>query len=113
MAGRKATPPRAVSRISIAGVADAATDRALRQLADAVDQLQSVPAGQSFVHDLAIGANVIPHGLGRNPRGVSVTPTMADASFAWALDRSAPHFDRQVVITVVGVAQPGALVEVR
>lgn len=59
--------------------------------------------------DLAVGANVIRHALGRVPTGANVTPTTADASFAWALTAKS---DSKVTITVVGVPQDGATLEV-
>lgn len=62
----------------------------------------------SATADLAIGTNVVQHGLGRAPIHVVVTPTVASTSFAWALHTTNPHPDRQVLIDVVGVAQPGA-----
>lgn len=60
------------------------------------------------VADLVVGANRISHGLGRPSRGATVSPTVADASFAFA---HAPDGDLVAVITVVGVGQPGATVE--
>jgi hypothetical protein len=59
--------------------------------------------------DLVVGANRINHNLGRRPGHVSVMPTTADATFAWAVTSTD---DRQIVITVVGVAQTGASVEI-
>jgi hypothetical protein len=58
--------------------------------------------------DLIIGDNRINHGLGVIPRGCGITPTVADASFAWAITA---RDDRQAIITVVGIAQPGATAE--
>ncbi len=60
------------------------------------------------VVDLAIGDNRVIHNLGRPPKGANVTPTVADASFAWAL---AEATDTVAIITVVGVDQPDASVE--
>lgn len=59
--------------------------------------------------NLVVGENRVNHGLGARARGVTVCPTVADATFAWSC---AVNDDRQVVITVVGVAQPGATIEV-
>lgn len=58
--------------------------------------------------DLKVGANVINHGLGRKPTGATVTPMVADATWAWALTASSSS---QMTITCIGVAQPGATVE--
>jgi len=62
-----------------------------------------------LVVDLVVGANRINHGLSAAARGATLTPTVADASFAWSFAASG---DKQVVITVVGVNQPKAIVEV-
>lgn len=59
--------------------------------------------------DLVVGDNRINHNLGRKPRHVTLMPTAADASFAWAVTE---RDERQMVIEVVGVAQPGASIEV-
>lgn len=59
--------------------------------------------------DLIVGDNRLNHNLGRLPLGVSLTPTVADATFAWALSSRTAT---QIVITVVGVDQPGAFLEV-
>ena len=59
--------------------------------------------------DLAVGANRLNHDLGRTPDGVHITPTTADATWAWALTSKDA---KQIVITTVGVAQTGATVEV-
>jgi hypothetical protein len=52
---------------------------------------------------------VINHGLGRKPVGATVTPTVADATWAWSLKAGATS--SQMTLTCVGVAQPGAAVE--
>ena len=71
----------------------------------AADQLRD-RSGQ--VVSLAIGANVMNHNLGRKPSSVAITPTVADATWAWALTAADAG---QATITCVGVAQPGAFVE--
>lgn len=58
--------------------------------------------------DLVVGDNRVAHGLGRAALGATVTPTVADASFAWALTGGDA---RQAVITVIGVPQAKATVE--
>lgn len=90
-------------------VTDAATDRALDAVAAAVNRLEGQTSRSAVVVDLAVGTNKVTHGLGRTPRGANVTPTVADATYAWALTSAN---ERQVVITVIGAAQPGACVEV-
>lgn len=63
----------------------------------------------SQVVNLAVGANVLRHKLGRTPTGAAVTPTTADATFAWALTAKSAT---TVTITTVGVAQTAATLEV-
>lgn len=111
MAGRRAQPARSVPRIGGSSVDDAKTSRALDELGQAVGKMQERAGVAMLAQDLAVGTNTVVHGLGRSPRFVAVTPTVADASFAWALNTSDnPHPDRQVLIDVIGVAQPGALI---
>lgn len=88
--------PEAISRL----ISDVAT--AHRDLADRVRERSTVTV------TLAAGATVINHGLGRRPQGASVTPTVADAAFAWALTSAN---DKQATITTVGATQPDAPVE--
>jgi hypothetical protein len=105
MPTQKPQRPQQRARV-IAPVAD---DFVQRQLADAsqraADQLHD--RNGVFV-SLIVGANTITHGLGRKPRGVAVTPTVADASWAYALTRADA---KQATVTCVGVAQPNAYVE--
>ncbi len=84
--------------------------RQLGGLAAAVRTLENRAKDRaSVVVDLVVGANRINHGLGRVPNGASVTPTVADATWAWAVtDKSAA----QIEITTVGVVQPSAALEV-
>lgn len=84
-----------------------------RQLADLAAAVRALEARlqdrKSSVVDLAVGVNRINHGLGRIPVGANVTPSTADATWAWAVtDRSAA----QIEITTVGVAQTAAILEV-
>lgn len=111
MAGRRAQPARTVARIGGSNVDDPHTSRALDGLVTAVGKLQETAGVDLITQDLEVGTNAVRHGLGRSPRFVGITPTVADASFAWGLNASDnPHPDRQVLIDVVGVAQPGALI---
>lgn len=89
-------------------VDDQATNRALDELAEVINAPPKLFRSPTVV-DLAVGANRVAHGLGRIPVGASVTPTTADATWAWALTSKDSKF---VVITTVGVVQTGATVEV-
>lgn len=102
---RPATRARVVAPVN----GDEMSPLAQRMLADSVqrtaDQLRDRAV---VVRDLFVGANVINHGLGRKPRGAAVSPTVANATWAWALTAADA---RQATITCIGVAQPGAAVE--
>jgi hypothetical protein len=65
-------------------------------------------SAERLLDTLVVGSNRIVHNLGRKPIGATITPTVADASFAWALGSSD---DRIAIITIVGVAQPKATIE--
>jgi len=58
---------------------------------------------------LPVGSTRVPHGLGRKAIGCSVTPTTADATWAWAMTAAD---DKTVTVTTVGVTQTNAIVEV-
>lgn len=93
------------------GDADPTTiSRLVGEIADAHEDLAArhQPRDQQ-VADLVVGANVLNHGLGRRPLGCNVTPTVADATFAWAMTA---RDERTVTITAIGVPQPKATVEV-
>lgn len=60
---------------------DTRTERALQQLADAVNALIGDGAYEADV-DLAVGTTTVTHGLGRQPTMVWVVPKTADAAFA-------------------------------
>lgn len=85
-----------------------AAQRLTQALADQADRDSRRPRASVTV-DLVVGDNTVNHRLGIVPRGCSLMPTVADASFAWALKT---RDDKQVVITVLGVAQPNAVIEV-
>ena len=80
-----------------------AVDEVRKAAQTALDRRQVTIVGPV---DLAIGTNAIQHGLGRAPAFVSVMSTALGGS--WALHADNPHPDRQVLIDVSGVAQPGA-----
>ena len=112
MAGRVIQRPPATTTLTVANVTDPPTQRALDQLAEAIQRLQSSRAREQRTVDLVVGTNVVRHGLGRPVLGYTLTPTVADATFAHAIDASNPRPDGEVWITVIGVAQPGARLEV-
>lgn len=84
--------------------------RHLSDLGTAVERIEgAVKDRVAFTVDLAVGANKLSHGLGRTPKGLTLTPTVADVTFAWAMTAAD---DKQVTVTVLNIAQPGACVEV-
>jgi hypothetical protein len=82
-------------------------ERLLDTLVENAARTEALPRASRTV-DLVVGSNRIVHNLGRKPIGATITPTVADASFAWALGSSD---DRIAIITIVGVAQPKATIE--
>lgn len=92
-------------------IAPVADDFVARQLSDASQRAADQLHDRSIrTVDLIVGDNVINHGLGRKPLAVSITPTVANAGWAWALTKAD---GRQATITCIGIAQPGAAVEFR
>ena len=85
--------------------------RQLSELGDAMETSaqQAQPTRFQGRQSLALGANRVSHGLARKPNGATVTPTVADATFAWALTAADT---KTVTITVVGIAMPNAYLEV-
>lgn len=81
-----------------------AAQRAIGVLADQAARQALRPWANQTVN-LVVGDNRVIHGLGIVPHGCILTPTAADATFAWAMTS---RDDKQAVITVVGVAQTGA-----
>lgn len=109
MPARRPRRPRSLPALVPSSVEDPATMRALDGAAAAIGRLEGAGVARALlVVDLALGANVVNHRLGRRPRHAHVTPTTADATFAYALTAADT---RQATITVVGVAQPGAGLE--
>jgi hypothetical protein len=110
-------PIRRIVQVKPKGTLPAATlvddpivGRLIDSVANSVSQTSSRIKDRAILTvDLAIGANTVNHGLGFRAHGASVCPTVADATFAWSF--AVPN-DRQVTITVIGAAQPGAAVEV-
>lgn len=112
MAGRVALRPRSRPALSVMNVDDPATQRAIEQTQDAVQVLQSERKRVAVMTDLIVGTNVIRHQLGRDVVGYTLTPTVADATFAHAIDETNPRPDLELWITIVGAAQPRARIEV-
>lgn len=106
MAGRRVVSPRALTQAQVPDVDDEKTSRALLALADAIARLERRPSYQAVSVDLEIGINTVRHSLGRRPVVCLVTPTVADASFAYGVEMD----ERQVLVTVLGADQPGASV---
>lgn len=105
MAAKKPAPPAPRPRV----FAPTSGDVTQRQIAEGAQRSSSQIQDRSgSATDLKSGANVINHGLGRKPRGITVTPTVLDASWAYALTSAD---DRQATITCTGADQPGAFVE--
>lgn len=107
MAGRRPQPPPVVPVLSVNCAEDP------RQVQQAMQQVtsQAIPRDRLRA-DLVVGSNHLRHGLRRSVEGFSVTATIADASSAYAIDESNPHPELEVWITVIGVAQPRARIEV-
>jgi hypothetical protein len=112
MAARRSKPPRQIDRTPAVEVKDEQTDRALTLIRQHLDRLDAARKRDSVTVDLVVGTNRVRHGLGRAVTGYTVTATVADATFAHAIDRNNPRPDLEVWIAVVGVAQPAAVVEV-
>ena len=88
---------------------DAKTDDGKERMIGELARLATQPESRSSrTVSLVVGTNRIVHQLGRKPRGCTVTPTVVDASFAWALTSAD---ERIAVITVAGIEQPNAEVE--
>ena len=112
MAARRSIAPRGVDRLQLVRTKDPDTNRALEAVASAVKKTQVQRRHLPTEFDLVVGTNKVPHSLGRACSGYNLTPTVADATFAHAIDTTNLRPDLEVWITVVGVAQPGARIEV-
>jgi hypothetical protein len=111
MPARRSIRPRNVPGMKSTVLSDPTTSRAVGNVASAVSQLQGQPQFSPPIQaNLVVGSNTVKHGLNRAPAWVGVTPSVADATFAWALNPQNPHPELQLLIDVVGVAQPGALI---
>lgn len=109
MAARRPARINAKVRAAVTNIPDPLVSRAVDEVRTAAQTALDRPTFDVIEPvDLTVGTNAIEHGLGREPSHVNVTPTVADPAFAWAWNKDNPHPDRQVLIDIVGVAQPGA-----
>lgn len=112
MAGRHPGRVRPVASVQAPNVDDVVTQQALDKILSALNSQQSLRQRDVVAFDLVVGTNKVRHGLGRACVGYNLTPTSASAAFAHAIDKTNPHPEFEVWITVIGVAQPAATVEV-
>lgn len=110
MAGRRAVQAGTAAQIPNTNLDDPTISRAVDDVRKAAQAALDRRTFDIVATDLVVGLNVVKHSLGRAPQHINVKPTVADATFAWAEHTDNPHPDRQVLIDVVGVAQPGASV---
>lgn len=104
-----ARPQRVRPRDQVVGIQTDSPDSTQRAV-DELARLSAIVTARTIIEmDLVVGDNRVNHNLGRLPRHVSLMPTVADAAFAWAVTEKD---DRQLVVTIIGVAQPGASIEV-
>lgn len=109
MAGRKPEKIRPINFAQVASVEDSTTQRVLDVVVTAVQDLQTERKRQPIVVDLVVGDNRVATNLGRRAQGMSLTPTVADAMFAWSFSIDN---DTEVIVTVIGTAQPACPIEV-
>lgn len=105
---KRPPPSTAMVKTTIVG-GDSGVNQAQSRLIAGVDQLEGAHQERSkATATLTAGANTVTHGLGRTPTACHVTPTTADATFAYALTSAD---DKQAVITTVGGTQTDAVLE--
>lgn len=113
MAASKVQRPRARPQLQTGTLIDADPSKVSRHLSELAAGLDAATARikdrDHTTVTLPVGATRVPHGLGRKAIGCSVTPTTADASWAWAMTAAD---DKTVTVTTIGVAQANAVVEV-
>jgi hypothetical protein len=114
MPSRRPLRSSSTRSLAIPPTGDDATDRALKQVEQAVQVLQTTASRWYGTADLATGLNKIRHGLGRAVRGFTITMTATDAAFSSAINVSNPRPDLEVWIDVVdsGIGQRAARLEV-
>lgn len=110
MPGRRAVQAGTAAQIPTTNIVDPTVSRAVDDVRRAAQSALDRRTFEIVPIDLVVGVNVVQHNLGRAPQYINVKPTVANATFAWAEHTDNPHPDRQVLIDVVGVAQPGASV---
>lgn len=109
MAARRTQRINAKTQAAVTNIPDPLISRAVDEIRQAAQASLDRPTFAVIEPvNLTVGTNVVQHSLGREPSHVALTPTVADATFGWAWNKNNPHPDRQVLIDVVGVAQPGA-----
>lgn len=112
MAGRRPLRIGTTQAFGVTQVDDPQAARAFEETSVAIQRLQRARSREAMVVDLVVGTNKLQHSLGRAALGYTLTPMVADATFAHAIDTSNPRPDLEVWVTVIGVAQAGARVEV-
>ena len=85
----------------------AATERMVAQLSEQVER-QERPYRSSVTVNLVVGTNRVVHGLGRVPKGATLTPSEANLNFAWGITSAD---ERIAVIAVVGSDMPRVVME--
>lgn len=119
MTARKPNRPRPVPTLSVPRVTSPepkafdVSDQIQRAIQESEQAIRASMAAEWRIidADLVIGRNKLSHGLGRAPRFVLIQPTVASASFGWAInlvDNPVPEL--QAWIDVIGADQPGAKV---
>jgi hypothetical protein len=112
MAARRPIAIRPVAATPSISVDDPQVDRAIASVRSSVETLERTRQRVALTFDLIVGTNKVRHGLGRAFHGYSITPTVASAAFAHAVDTSNPRPDLEAWITVIGADQPDARLEV-
>lgn len=112
MPGRFVVPVRPALKAQVPKVDDPKVQRALDVLTQHLQELLGRRSRVSISFDLVVGTNRIPHDLGRACEGYTLTPTVADNGFAHAINTANPRPDLELWITVIGAAQPGAVLEI-
>lgn len=112
MAGRRPQRIATTSAVGVVQVDDPQVARAISDVGDAVQKLQQARSRVVITTDLAVGLNRVRHGLGRGAVGYTLVATVANATFAHAIDITNPRPDLEIWINTIGVAQPDARLEI-
>ena len=105
MPARRAIAVKPVVRAQVMNLDDPQVSRAVDQVRAAAQTALDRRRHITLIANLAIGANVVQHGLGYAPEFVGVMPTVADVTFAYGVSA---RTDKTVTINVLNVAQPSA-----